>query len=330
MDKTSNILKIVPKEAENIKRIFELYIEGNGVNKIAQILRYEKRENKAGSIEWNRNSVMYILKNEKYKGCSLSQKTITNQGVTIKNRGDNPQYYMENVHEAIISPELFDRVQMLINNHSAQKLIGQNINKYPFTGKIKCEICGYGYSHKIQNGNYAWRTGVWACQNQNLNNKKVCDCTRIKDSVLNEKFVECYNEFITMKYENTNLKNAKQQLQLLLAQEQELTALKVNRMINPQSYHQEVTIIREEVKRVKSEILKYNSNDLKKSDFRQITEFNEEKVEKFIDKVIIHKWVVTFIFINGVSISRPYTNGKAGNKSGWLEHKKDKESKEVK
>ena len=53
------------------------------------------------------------------------------------------------------------------------------------------------------------------------------------------------------------------------------------------------------------------------------------EVEKFIDKVIIHKCVVTFIFINGVSISRPYTNGKSGNKIGWLDRKKEKENKEI-
>ena len=327
MDNSTNTLKIVPKEAETVKRIFDLYHEGNGVNKIAQILMDEKRENKVGSIEWNKNSVMYILKNEKYKGCSLSQKTITNQGVTIKNKGDVPQYYMENVHEAIISPETFDKVQKMIREHPMKKLVGQIVPHYPFTGKIRCGQCMHGYTHIIQNSNFAWQTGVWVCQHQHSYGKKTCDCTRIKDSVLYEKFVECYNEFIKMKYENTNLKKAKQHLQWLLSQEQELTALKVNGMIGIEAYNKEILNIRAEIDNVKKSILELDLKDINKSDFKPISEFSEEKVEKFIDKVIIHKCVVTFIFINGVSISRPYTNGKSGNKIGWLDRKKEKENK---
>ncbi len=330
MDTESNTLKIVPEEAETVRRIFELYLQGYGTNRIIAILIKEKRKNAVGEINWYKSGLWYILRNEKYKGCSLSLKTLKNQGVAIKNRGEAPQYYMENVHEAIVPPEMFDKVQKLIEERSMKKLVGQIVPHYPFTGKIKCGNCGHGYTHKIQNCKYPWRTDVWVCQYQHTKGQKACDCTRIKDIVLYEKFVECYNEFIQMKYENPLLSNIKSELQQLLAQEQELTALKVNGMINPQSYNKEIAAIREEVKRVKSEILKYNSHDLKKSEFKQMTEFSEEKVEKFIDKVTIHKWVVTFTFINGVSISRSYTNGKAGNKPGWVDRKKERENKEVK
>lgn len=329
MDAETNTLKVVPEEAETVKRIYELYQQGNGVNKIIAVLTQEGRKNIFGEVHWGKSALWYILKNEKYKGCSLSQKTLTNQGVTVKNKGEVPQYYMENVHEAIIPPETFDRVQNLIEERSVKKLVGQPLPRYPFTGKIKCGNCGHGYTHKIQNCNFPWRTGVWVCQYQHAHGYNACDCSRIKDTVLYEKFIECYNEFIQMKYENPLLHDVKSELQRLLSQEQELTALKVNGMVGIESYNKEVATIRAEIDKVKNEILKYNLHDIKKSDFRPITEFSEEKVEKFIDKVTIHKWVVTFTFINGVSISRPFTNGPSGNQVGWLDRKKERELQEV-
>lgn len=329
MDGETNTLQIVPEEAETIKRIYELYLQGNGVNRIISILTAEGRKNALGEVHWGKSSLWYILKNEKYKGCSLSQKTITNQGVTVKNNGDVPQYYMENVHEAIIPPEIFVKVQKLIAERSVKKLVGKPLPRYPFTGKVRCGNCGHGFTHKIQNCNFPWRTGVWVCQYQHSHGYNACDCSRIKDAVLCEKFVECYNEFIQNKYENPFIQDFRDELQRLLSQEQELTALKVNGLIGGGAYNKEVAVIRTEIGRVKGEILKYNLHDIKKSDFKPISEFSEKKVEKFIDRVTIHKGVVTFTFINGVSISRPFTNGPSGNQTGWLDRKKERERQEV-
>lgn len=52
-----------------------------------------------------------------------------------------------------------------------------------------------------------------------------------------------------------------------------------------------------------------------------ITEFDPEKVEKFITKVIVRRWTVTFVFYNGVEITRAYTNGPSGNQVGWKQKK---------
>ena len=48
-----------------------------------------------------------------------------------------------------------------------------------------------------------------------------------------------------------------------------------------------------------------------------ITEFDEAKVSKFITKVIVRRWMVTFVFYNGAKITKAYSNGQAGNKPGW-------------
>ena len=70
-----------------------------------------------GKDKWSQTTVRSILTNEKYKGCALLQKTYTPDFLTKKqvpNHGEVPQYYVENNHDAIIEPEIFDRVQDMI------------------------------------------------------------------------------------------------------------------------------------------------------------------------------------------------------------------------
>lgn len=99
---------IIPEEAGVVKEIFELYLQGNGVERIAQILTKRGYKTVHGSTAWSRKTVLGMLKNEKYTGNSLLQKSINNLKVKKMNRGELPQYYIENSHEAIISQEVFD------------------------------------------------------------------------------------------------------------------------------------------------------------------------------------------------------------------------------
>lgn len=58
-----------------------------------------------------------------------------------------------------------------------------------------------------------------------------------------------------------------------------------------------------------------------------MTDFDEDRMQRFLKKVIIKDWVVTFIFYNNVGISKTYTNGKSGNQPGWKDKLKQEESK---
>ena len=58
-------------------------------------------------------------------------------------------------------------------------------------------------------------------------------------------------------------------------------------------------------------------DEVMRSNLLELKEFDEEKMKKFITKVVVTRWLVTFVFYNGVRISRTYTNGQAGNKPGW-------------
>lgn len=325
MNKETNTLEIEPNGAETVKIIFKLYLNGMGIAGIVKKLTEFGRCNIHGNLIWSEGSIRYILSNEKYMGCALVQKTVTSFGKCIRNKNDAPQYFIEDTHEPIISKEDFNRVQELLYDRTAKPLIGKEKPTYPFSGKIACGNCGKTYVHKINNVGKAWETPIWICRTKAHAGMAKCANTSIKDSVLKEKFVECYNEFVTKRHEGIAEQNLKDRLSQLLSQEQELNALKVNRLIELSEYRVEMDKIKQEIQTQKNEIAKMQTRKIAKFEYTQITEFDESKVEKFIDKVTIYPGVVTFTFINGASLSRPYSNGQPGNQTGWQDKKRRRE-----
>jgi len=107
-------LEIVLEQAEVVKHIFDLYLAGNTFSQIKVELEKQKIKTATGKEIWDVTTIQKMLKNEKYMGDALMQKTYTVDFLTKKkvmNRGIVPQYYIEDNHEAIIPKELFHRVQ---------------------------------------------------------------------------------------------------------------------------------------------------------------------------------------------------------------------------
>lgn len=107
-------LEIVPEEAEIVRKIFELYIQGNGVRKIKKYLEARGIKTVTGKTEWSTSTIDRMLSNEKYIGRVLMQKTYTPDflpGRQVKNCGQLDMYLIENAHESIIDQETFDIVQ---------------------------------------------------------------------------------------------------------------------------------------------------------------------------------------------------------------------------
>ena len=173
-------LVVIPEEAETVRMIFEDYLSGMGINAIVRKLRRLEIPTKHGGI-WRENVVANMLSNEKYKGDMLLQKTFRSDHITkkkVKNEGQLPQYYVENSHEAIISPELFDAVQAERKRRSVQGKKGAK-NTYPFTGKIVCEKCGKNYRRKTT------AAGVrWNCSTYITYGKEFCDAKQIPEDIL--------------------------------------------------------------------------------------------------------------------------------------------------
>ena len=118
------ILQIVPEEAEVVRKIFDLYIQGNGVRKIKRYLEDRGIKTVTGKSEWSTSTIDRMLSNEKYVGEVLMQKTYTSDFLTgkrEKNHGQLDTYLVENAHEPIIDRETFLLVQRMKGNIKKQK-----------------------------------------------------------------------------------------------------------------------------------------------------------------------------------------------------------------
>ena len=173
-------ITVVPAEAEIVRRIFELYHSGYGAQKIANILNEEGYRTVKG-VEWRASKVRSILQNEKYSGDLLLQKVFVRDHVSkarVHNRGQLPQYYVEDDHEAIVDKAVFGMVQAQIAQRKAEYTHPQG-HESAFSRKIRCSICGKNYRRKVTAYNV-----VWCCSTYNTKGKKYCASKVIPETTL--------------------------------------------------------------------------------------------------------------------------------------------------
>lgn len=314
-----NSLVIYPQEAQIVKEIFETYVRGNiSTVQIAKELNAKKIPSPSGG-EWRNSQILYILRNEKYYGDMILQKTYMDGATKKVNRGEKERYYVEGSHEPIVSREVWDRAQEVIARRANPKLVGAAQKNYPFTGIITCECCGSVYTHKVNNSGTISQANFWKCRQALHKGVAYCGNPGIKEQVLNDLFVECYNEFITMGYYKTNMDTGEdeQRLKALIETEKELTHLMMNGLLSRIQYAAEQQSVRTEIQKISGKLQELRSREVRGSDFNTISEFDEQKVYAFIKGVRIKNWMVTFEFYNGIEISRTYTNGQPGNIRDW-------------
>lgn len=172
---------VVPEEAEVVRRIFDLYLAGNGFCKICRMLTDEGIKSYTGKA-WNKSTVSEVISNITYTGNLHLQKTYTENHMTkktMKNKGEKPMYVVEGNHEAIISQEEFDRLQALRKAKAVGKRGVRSGAAYPFTGLIHCGECGRLFKHKVTKYYESW-----CCSQYDELGKAYCASKKIRDDVL--------------------------------------------------------------------------------------------------------------------------------------------------
>ena len=174
-------LVIVPEEAEIVRSIFADYLDGKGVVTIM------KRLNESGILTqqgftWHQSSVQKVLRNYTYTGNLLLQTKFRENHLTkrtLVNRGELPQYHIQNSHKPIIDMDTYNAVQLEMARRADQFGTVQTTATYPFTGLITCAGCGKHYRRKMK------KTGpVWICSTDNTLGKAACQSKAIPESVL--------------------------------------------------------------------------------------------------------------------------------------------------
>lgn len=170
------------EEAEIVRFIFRSCLNGMGKGRITETLREQGIPCRLGG-EWQTETVSGILKNEKYTGDALLQKTYIENHLTKRkcfNRGELPQYYAENTHPAIIDHETYERVQALIAERREKANVQKDVTaRYPFTGLIVCGCCGAHYHRRTNPTRITWQ-----CVTYLRRGKKHCAAKQIPEETL--------------------------------------------------------------------------------------------------------------------------------------------------
>ena len=198
-------LVIVPEEAEIVRLIFRLYLEGYSAKKISQYLEENGIKTATGQDKWYDSVIFKMLRNEKYMGDALLQKTYTVDFMTKKkviNKGIVPQYYVEDDHEPIIPKELFYRVQeelarrASMNKAAVTKKKDQKSrfsSEYALTGLLLCGDCGQEY-RRVTWARNGKKKIVWRCNNRLTNGTKHCKkSVTLEEGALNRAVMEAIN-----------------------------------------------------------------------------------------------------------------------------------------
>ena len=179
----NDTLAIVPEQAEVVRKIFELYLQGLSLGQIKSYLESQGIKTAMGKETWDTKTIHKMLKNEKYKGDTLLQKTITEDFMTgkkIKNTGQRNRYYIKDSHPAIVSAEVFDKVQeemakraRFVSNEygTLETSVNKYNSKYLLGNLFVCGDCGVPYRRRTERGKIVWRCatriekGRQACSN---------------------------------------------------------------------------------------------------------------------------------------------------------------------
>ena len=194
------MLVIEPEEAEIVKRIYREYLEGASLLQIGKGLEADGILTAAGKAQWRPITLQKILRNEKYIGDALLQKTYTVDFLSkkrVKNNGIVPQYYVEGSHEAIIPRDLYMQVQEEMarraNLHSgSDRKKRVYSSKYALSSIVYCPKCGDIY-RRIAWNNRGKHSTVWRCCTRVEHGPKACDAPTIQESDLQDAVMRAIN-----------------------------------------------------------------------------------------------------------------------------------------
>ena len=207
------------------------------------------------------------MSNETYMGDKLLQKTYSIDFLSkdrLKNHGEVPQFYVEQDHDAIISPPTFRRVQDELERRKGCHATGGSI----FSGKIYCGECGQIYGSKIWHCNDPYRKVVWQC-NAKYAGEKRCDTPTITESDVTRAFEKMLRQ-MDKQAQITNLREIYTDVMDIEGLEQEKEKLEGERDAVGEKYRHEIE---------KNARVAQNQDEYKKQEAELAEEYNRVDTE---------------------------------------------------
>lgn len=323
-------LVINEEQAAIVRRIFTDYLSGLGVSKIAKGL--DGMRNISGNFKWASSAVLDILKNEKYIGDAILQKTITRDFKKKRNKGEVPMYYVKDSHPPIIYREDFEKVQELLAQRARSKSNREGDrdkyrNRYAFTGKIICGHCGKTYKRHLDNCGNVAESISWICTSYIIDGKNSCGVGRVKDKTLKRLFVRVFNRLYserikllgdyktklkTEKFDQERIVQLDEEIESLIQQERALFIIEGNFNFS-QELVSKLTNLQSERATLMAELTKQDSRMARTLELEAllqgpISEFDEDLFTAIIEKIIVkERTCLVFHLKNGLVFEERYS-----------------------
>ena len=204
--------EIVPEEAETVRMIYDLFLDGLSFTRIKKALENQNLLTATGKKIWSESNIKSILKNEKYVGDALLQKTFTVDCISKKvqkNNGERPMYLVTNHHDPIIDRDTFNRVQQELARRTSKRKIsdktiteqGKYSSKYALSELLICGHCGTPY-RRCTWTSCGRKQIVWRCISRLEHGKKYCtDSPTIHEEPLQMAILSAVNEYLDCREE---------------------------------------------------------------------------------------------------------------------------------
>lgn len=198
--------EIISEEAETVRLIYDMFLSGLTARQICQKLKDERLPSKNGKAEWSPSTILSILKNERYTGDALLQKTYTIDPIQKTkriNHGEVPMYLVENNHPAIIDRRTFNKTQEELARRASKKsatpkntIAGQGrYSRYALSEVLRCGCCGTLYRRTLWTAQGTKRA-VWRCCKRMDYGKRYCpDSHSVNETELQSALVRAMDRF---------------------------------------------------------------------------------------------------------------------------------------
>ena len=325
-------LEIQEDEASIIRHIFDRYLAGVSMENIAKEITALGCPTRDGTQYWQLTSIQYILQNEKYAGDSLSQKKYTTRSFPRQqkiNHGERKQYLVIDSHSAIISREIFQKVQELLTQRSAAIHPRSDV-PHAFARKVVCGHCGTLCKRKNCGGSVNW-----ACRRHDKS-ITACPNTQVPEEQMKNAFLHVYynlkhygtnilTQLISDLYAartgsllwSENIVEINKQISDIASQERLLAQLKQQGSVDPDifiSRGNQLAERRRELKLQKERILRSEEDhtiqqtqdllDVLESGPDWLDDFDEQLFSDMVEKiVVVDNETLRFRLLNGLEVT---------------------------
>lgn len=215
-DRNTDEVVVIEEEAEIVRKIYDLYLQGYGLKNIAHQLNsegvksplyYQNRKMKKKTMSnapkitsrflWTATTIKRILTNEFYKGTLVCHKTHTNKIFQIREILPVEENFIhENFVPAIISKEKWEQVQTILEQKKKNVRASSGKPCHRYTGLLRCEECGCTFVCKIRHWEGLPDRYEYNCNGYHRYGKEYCTAHRIDESMLDELI---YKELLSIK-----------------------------------------------------------------------------------------------------------------------------------